>query len=106
MAQDLIVGRRGDSLLGEVLDRAFAVQSRLGLVRVKKDEIAWIHLANGRDILQDEVWLKTGDRLSGRVDLKRVRFRTDDGERLAVRRDAIHSIVLGGSFRRQARGLR
>ena len=106
MPSDFIVGRQGDSLLGKVLDRVFAIRSSLGRVRVKTEEVAWIHFANGRDVQKDEVWLKTGDRLSGSVEQGRVRFRTDGGDILEVPREAIHSIVVGGSFSRRARSLR
>ena len=105
MRRDVIVGRKGDSLLGEVLDRAFTIRSSFGPVKVKTDEITWIHYANGRDVPEDELWLRTGDRLSGRVEPRVIRFRAG-GERMEISCDAIHSIVVGGGFSGRATSLR
>lgn len=105
MSRDLIVGRRGDSILGRVLDRAFSIRAALGRIRVETRRITWVHLEDTPDLAQDEIWLKTGDRLSGTVELKTVRFRTDGGEVLDVPRAAIHSILIGAGFSARARGL-
>jgi hypothetical protein len=106
MGRDLIVGRQGDSLLGEVLERRFSIRSSFGTVRVEKKKISWIHLKDAPVQAQDEIWLTTGDRLTGAVEPRTVRFKTDDGEQLSVPRGAIHSIVIGAGFSARARGLR
>jgi len=105
MGRDLIVGRRGDSLLGEVLERGFAIRTAFGPIRVETKRITWVHLKDSPDLEQDEIWLKTGDRLTGPVEPRTIRFRTAAGETLKLPRDAIHSIVIGGGFRPRARGL-
>jgi hypothetical protein len=105
MRRDLIVGRRGDSLLGEVLERVFAIRTVFGHIRVETKRITWVHLKDAPDLEQDEIWLKTGDRLTGAVEPRTVRFRTVAGEMMKVPRDAIHSIVIGAGFRSRARGL-
>jgi len=105
MRRDLIVGRRGDSLLGEVLERAFAIRTAFGDVRVEAKRITWVHLKDSPDLEQDEIWLKTGDRLTGAVKPRTIRFRTVAGERMNVPRGAIHSIVIGAGFRLRAPGL-
>ena len=98
MARDLIVGRRGDSLLGEVLERRFSIRSAFGTIRVDKKRISWIHFKDPPLQAQDEIWLTTGDRLTGAVEPGTIRFRADGGEKLSVPRSAIHSIVIAGGF--------
>jgi hypothetical protein len=105
MSRDLIVGRRGDSLLGEVQEKGFTIRAELGRVRVETRRITWVHFKDPPDLGQDEIWLRTGDRLSGTIALKAVRFKTDQGEVMSVPRSAIHSIVIGGGFSLRARSL-
>jgi hypothetical protein len=105
MRRDLIVGRRGDSLLGEVQERAFTIRAAFGPIRVETRRITWIHLKDAPDLAQDEIWLKTGDRLTGAVEPRTIRFRTVGGETMKVPRDAIHSIVIGAGFNARAPGL-
>ena len=106
MRRDLIVGRRGDSLLGEVQERSFSIRTAFGNLRVETKRITWIHLKDPPDLAQDEIWLKTGDRLTGPVRPRTVRFRTVSGEAMDVPREAIHSILLGAGLSSRARGLR
>ena len=40
---DMIIGRRGDSIMGRVLDRAFDIQSDFGAIEIVTERIAWIH---------------------------------------------------------------
>ena len=105
MSRDLIVGRRGDSLLGMVVEKGFTIRTAFGRIYVERGRITWVHLKDRPDLAQDEIWLKTGDRLSGTVELRAVRFRAESGETLKVPRTAIHSIVIGGGFKPGARGL-
>ncbi len=106
MRRDLIVGRRGDSLLGEVLERVFSIRTTFGRIRVETKRITWVHLKDAPDLTQDEIWLKTGDHLTGAVEPRAVRFRTVTGEGLEVPRDAIHSILIGAGISSRAPGLR
>jgi len=105
MSRDLIVGRQGDSILGQVLDRAFTIRSAFGRIKVETKRITWVHLKDSPDLAQDEIWLKTGDRLSGAVELQSLRFKTDGGETLAVPRASIHSILIGAGFSARAKSL-
>jgi hypothetical protein len=106
MSRDLIVGRRGDSLLGRVLNQTFSIRASLGTIRVQTKRITWVHLKDSPDLAQDEIWLKTGDHLTGAIAVKTVQFRTDQGAMLAVPREAIHSILIGAGFSARARQLR
>jgi hypothetical protein len=106
MSRDLIVGRRGDSLLGRVLNPTFSIRASLGKLSVETKRITWVHLKDSPDLAQDEIWLKTGDHLTGAIEVKTVQFRTDQGTMLAVPREAIHSILIGAGFSARARRLR
>ncbi len=105
MRQDLIVGRRGDSLHGEVQEKSFSIQASFGRMRVETKRITWVHLKDAPDLMQDEIWLKSGDHLTGLVELKSLRFRTAAGDLLKVPRAAIHSILIGAGFSVRAPGL-
>jgi len=103
MSRDMIVGRRGDSLLGRVLNQTFSIRASLGKIRVETKRITWVHLKDSPDLAQDEIWLKTGDHLTGTIEVKTVSFRTDQGTTMAVPRQAIHSILIGAGFSARAR---
>ena len=105
MRHDLIVGRRGDSLHGEVQEPSFSIRAAFGRMRVETKRITWVHLKDAPDVMQDEIWLKTGDHLTGAVEQRAVRFRTAQGETLKVPRAAIHSILIGAGFSTRAPGL-
>ena len=79
--RDVIIGRRGDSLTGRLLDTAFDIQSDLGKLRVTTDRIAWIHFRNPPQAPDDEIWLVNGDRLSGAIEQEAVDFQPEGGER-------------------------
>ena len=105
MRHDLIVGRRGDSLHGEVQEKSFSIRAAFGRMRVETKRITWVHLKDEPDVAQDEIWLKTGDRLSGAVEQRSIRFKTMAGEVMNVPRAAIHSILIGAGFSARAPGL-
>jgi len=105
MRHDLIVGRRGDSLHGEVQEKSFSIRAAFGRIRVETKRITWMHLKDAPDLEQDEIWLKAGDHLTGTVELQTLRFRTEAGELLKVPRAAIHSILIGAGFSVRAPGL-
>ena len=50
MRRDLIVGRRGDSLLGEVRERIFSIRTAFGYIRVETKRITWVHLKDAPDL--------------------------------------------------------
>lgn len=100
---DFIIGRRGDSLRGRILDKTFDLQTVFGPVTLKTREIEWIHFDRLRE--GDEVWLRNGDRLTGRVKQQHVHFRPDAAEERRIPRDVIHTVIVGTGFDRKARSL-
>lgn len=105
MRSDLVVGRRGDSLHGEVQEKSFTIRASFGRLRIETKRVTWVHLKDTPDLKQDEIWLKTGDHLTGAVELETLRFRTVEGEMLKVPRSAIHSILIGAGFSGRAPSL-
>jgi hypothetical protein len=106
MRRDVIVGRRGDSITGQVQDKSFAIEAAFGRIRVETKRITWVHFEDKPDVPRDEIWLKNGDRLTGKVEPRTVRFRAASGEMLTVPRSAIHSILVGAGIIAGASGLR
>jgi hypothetical protein len=100
---DIIIGKRGDSLKGKVLNKHFEMSSVFGPVRVKTVKIAWIHLDTTSKT--DEMWLHNGDRLTGRLRQKVVDFKPEAGERRRISRKVIHTIVLGTGFAKKGQSL-
>jgi hypothetical protein len=92
---DLIIGRKGDSLTGTVLEKAFTIRSTFGPITVKKKEITWIHFLNPPEFKQDEIWLKNCDRLSGVLKANNITFKTNEGVTMKIPRKKIHTIAIG-----------
>jgi len=93
--RDMIIGRRGDSLIGHVLDRAFDIQSDLGKLKITADRIAWIHFRNPPQAPEDEIWLTNGDRLSGAIEQEAVNFQPEGGDGRRIPRERIHTLMIG-----------
>ena len=102
---DLIIGRRGDSLTGRVLDEAFDIVSGLGPLRIVTDHIRRIHFRNPPQTPTDEIWLANGDRLSGTIQQDGVEFQPDGGKRMTVPRERIHTVMVGQGIDPGARPL-
>ncbi len=92
---DLIIGRRGDSLTGRLLEQAFDIQSALGKLKITTDRIAWIHFRNPPQAPEDEIWLINGDRLSGAIEREAVEFQPDGGDPRRIPRERIHTLMIG-----------
>ena len=102
---DLIIGRRGDSLTGRVLDEAFDIQSDLGALTIATDHIRRIHFQNPPQTPADEIWLANGDRLSGTIQQDAVGFQPEGGPKLRVPRGQIHTVMIGQGIDAGARPL-
>ena len=103
---DMIIGRRGDSIMGRVLDRAFDIQSDFGAIEIVTERIAWIHFRNPPQMPDDEIWLGNGDRLSGAIQQDGVTFQPEGGSRMRIPRDRIHTVLIGQGLDQQAPALR
>jgi hypothetical protein len=93
---DFIIGRGGDSLRGRVLDKQFEIRSAFGPVVIKTDKIEWIHFDRPRGT--DEMWLKNGDRLQGRLKQDSIHFKPQDAAARRIPRSAIHTVIIGAGF--------
>jgi len=105
-ASDVIIGRGGDSLMGTVLNKEFRVKTKFGSLTLARPHVAWIHFTNPPQFEVDEVWLHSGDRLSGKVIGTGIRFRPADGKEMKVPYSAINTLMLNGGLERGAIRLR
>jgi len=97
-AADMIIGRKGDSLLGTVLDKQFRVRTDFGNLTLAKKRVAWIHFTNPPQFETDEVWLHAGDRLLGKVAGSSIRFRPTGGAEIQVPFSVINTLMLNGGI--------
>lgn len=104
-ASDLIIGRRGDSLLGTVLNREFRIKTDFGELTLARKRVAWIHFTNPPQFEVDEIWLHSGDHLLGKVKDSAIRFRPEGGKEMRVPCSAINTLMLGGGIDAGAAGL-
>jgi hypothetical protein len=102
---DLIIGRRGDSLTGRVLDDSFDIQTDLGKLTIVTDRMRRIHFRNPPQTPADEIWLANGDRLSGAIQRDAVAFQPEGGPKLHIPREQIHTVMVGGGIDLKARPL-
>ena len=103
--KDIVIGRRGDSLMGTVKTKAFTIKSAFGPIKIPTKSIAWIHFKNPGQFKEDEVWISAGDRLTGRVSPAIIEFQVTRGQTLKIHRDDIHTLMLHAHFSARARGL-
>jgi hypothetical protein len=103
---DIVIGRRGDSLTGRVLDREFPVTSVFGPIKVKTRDIALIHFKNPPQFQQDEICLKNGDKLSGTIKKQSVHFKPTQGPALNIPRDSIHTLMINQKWNTRGKMLR
>lgn len=102
---DIIIGRRGESISGKVMDKSFDISSVFGKISVKTESITWIHFMNPPQFKQDEIWLKNGDRLTGKIKQDIILFKLEDGTRREISRDAIHTIIISQALSERGRKL-
>ena len=101
---DIVIGRGGDSLSGTAMVKAFRIQSSFGTLTLEKKRIAWIHFAELDGGKLDEVWLRAGDRLAGKVLGTSMRFKDSGGNVLAISYQDVHTLMLNAP--REARAAR
>ncbi len=103
--KDMIIGRKGDSLTGKVLNREFSIKSVFGAVKIKTGDITWIHFKNPPRFKEDEIWLKTGDRLSGQIKQNHIEFKSETGQTLKISRNSIHTVIVNQKWNERGRSL-
>ena len=96
---NILIGRDGSAITGELLDNQFTIKTLLGRIRLKASAIAWIHMRGTPTATSDEVWLHSGDRLTGTLAGTRVRWRDASGATRVIPFTKVHSIVLSGRLR-------
>lgn len=104
--KDIVVGRQGDSIVGKVLDKHFDIKSAFGQVKAPTNRITWIHFKHPPRPKHDEIWLKTGDRLTGTIRQKHVKFKAELGGTMVISRERILTIIVGGRHGRCGKSLR
>lgn len=92
--RNILIGRDGSSLSGELLDKSITIASILGRVRIKASAIAWIHFNGTPGAKADELWLHNGDRISGVISGTTLRWRDSSKRTRAIPYRNIHSVVL------------
>jgi hypothetical protein len=92
--RNMLIGRDGSSLSGELIDKSITIASMLGRVRVKTSAIAWIHFNGTPSAKSDELWLHNGDRISGVISGTKLRWRDSSDRTHAIPYRNIHSVVL------------
>ena len=102
---DHVIGRRGDSLTGKVLDKEFTITSVLATLRIKTKDITWIHFTNPPQFKQDEIWLKNGDKLTGKVQQEQIHFQTMDKTKVTISSDVIHTLMINQKWNLRGRYL-
>jgi hypothetical protein len=94
-ARNILVGRDGSAVSGDLLDPSITIATALGKLPLKTDLIAWIHFKGTPGTPSDEVWLHNGDRLTGKIAGKQVRWRdATTGKILTIPYARVHTIVL------------
>lgn len=99
---DILIGRNGDSLTGKVLDRSLTIRSGLGALEVELRRIRWVHFRNPPEFERDELWLDSGDRVSGEIEGTGIRFKAPGGKTLEIPYASIHTIVVSPALDRNA----
>jgi len=92
--RNILIGRDGSSISGELIDKAIAIVSPLGKMQVKARAIAWIHFNGTPGVATDEIWLHNGDRISGTISGTSLRWRDTSGTTQSIPCRRIHSVVL------------
>ncbi|HKQ58267.1 MAG TPA: hypothetical protein VJY35_10410 [Candidatus Eisenbacteria bacterium] len=102
---DILIGRNGDSISGKVMEKSLTMRSKLGTLRVDLKRTRWVHFRNPPEFPVDELWLETGDRLTGTIEGSTIRFRERGGATLEIPHRAIHTMVVNPKLDMKAAGL-
>jgi hypothetical protein len=91
---DRIILKNGDSLSGQLQTKVFTLKTSYGTFNFEASRIAYIDFdTKGKSV--DVVMLKIGDRLSGAVDVKSVKFLLRSGGEANLESEAIKKIIIG-----------
>jgi len=93
-ANDIIIGRQGDSLTGTVNDKEFTITTTFGDLTIPKSKIAQIHYQNPVQYAKDEIWTYVGDKHSGKIKAQVVDFTLYTGQKMKIPTSAIHTIMM------------
>ncbi len=92
--RNILIARDGTSVSGVLLEKTIAITTLLGRHRIPRSAIAWIHFKGTPTATVDEIWLHNGDRLSGTILGRSVRWRDSSKNTHVIPFQKIHSIVL------------
>lgn len=87
--KDVIKLGTGDKLTGRVLDKKISLQTSYARMDFPTDYVASTNLATG------EMFLINGDKIKGYILNKSIRFRTELGQILNIRKEKIENIAFG-----------
>ncbi len=95
----IIILKGGDSLTGEINTTSFTIETSYATLKFTIDKIVHIHFKNPPQFLNDEIVLKTTDKLKGDITTDNISITTESsGENIIIHRDKIHTIMfLDGS---------
>src|SRR5262245_55959592 len=97
--RDLVIGRHGESLGGEVLDASFAITTVFGQpLTFKTRDLCWIHFKNPQEVPEDEIWTVNDDCVRGALQGTAVRFRPAGQKPISIPHSAIHTLLVNQSF--------
>lgn len=102
-SKDIILGRRGDSVTGTVLNKHFTMSTDLGKITIPTAQINQIRF-KGTGSRPHEITLVNRDTMRGTIQEESVRFRRDgDAEAIEVPASSILMVLIswagaGGTF--------
>ena len=106
MIKSLVIGRAGESVAGDLLEKSFTIDSTLGMpLTFQTKDIRWIHFKNPPNIEIDEIWTVSGDRTRGKIQGEAVRLRVEGGQVIRIAYSKIHTIIVNHEWKTR-KGLR
>ena len=93
MDQDILVGRKGESLTGKVRNKSFTIDSALGRITVRTDQINQIRFKKPQ-----EITLLNRDVITGAIMDTHVAFKRSDGVAADIPVSAILYVLIGWSL--------
>ena len=100
MYKSIVIGRNGESLAGNLLDKSFTIDSTLGMpLTFKTTDIHWIHFKNPPNIEMDEIWGVTDDRVKGKIRGSAIRLKVAGNQVVQIPYAKIHTIIVNQTFK-------
>ena len=97
--RDLVIGRKGDSLGGKVLDPSFTITTEFGQpLTFKTRNIRWIHFKNPPQFPADEIWTANDDLIRGAIQGGTVSFRPAGQKPISIPYSVIHTLIVNQAF--------